>query len=90
VGELDPHSGDAAVMAVASEVLTVVRRAKSDARVSMRAEVETLEVVADDATLRRVEQAELDLIEAARSTAISYREGEAFEVRVELAPSPGG
>jgi len=89
VGELEPLSGDAGVMAVASELLTVVRRAKSDAKVSMRAEVETLQVVADDATLRRVREAEPDLVEAARSTPIVYREGETLEVEVGLATIPG-
>jgi valyl-tRNA synthetase len=76
-------------MAVTSRVLTAARRAKSDAKVSMRAEVEKLEVVADAATLDRLRLAAPDLIDAARAGSIEYREGETFAVRVELAPLPG-
>ncbi|HEX9763502.1 MAG TPA: valine--tRNA ligase, partial [Acidimicrobiia bacterium] len=64
--ELADHLGDAEVMAVTSRVLTAARRAKSDAKVSMRAGVDTLEVVADAATQDRLRLAEPDLIEAAR------------------------
>jgi valyl-tRNA synthetase len=89
VAEIAPHAGDAGIIDVAAQVLTAVRRAKSDAQLSMRAGVERLEVAGDEATLDRLRRAEPDVVEAAHSTPIVYRQGGALEVEVMLAPSQG-
>ncbi len=49
--------GDPAVLAAVSPVLGAVRRAKSDAKVSMRAEVASIVVTADEQTLAAVRRA---------------------------------
>jgi valyl-tRNA synthetase len=61
VGAADP-----AVLAAAIDVLTVVRRAKSEAKVGMRAEVHRVEVVAPRADLDRLALAESDVRAAGR------------------------
>jgi valyl-tRNA synthetase len=75
--------GDVGVLAATSEVLAAVRRAKSDAKTSMRTEVSSLSVTGPRDFLDRVAQAETDLLEAARGVEIEYSDGE-IEVRVNL------
>lgn len=82
--ELVPHAGDPRVLSQASEVLSAVRRAKSDAKVSMRAEVEVVTVSGTADELDRVKLAQDDLRAAARADKIVYEDGE-FEVRPVLA-----
>jgi valyl-tRNA synthetase len=82
--EFDGLTGDPTVLEAASRVLTAVRRAKSDAKASMKVEVAALAVIADRSTLDGVREAEPDLLEAARATSIDYREGD-FGVEVTLA-----
>ncbi|HLF61776.1 MAG TPA: valine--tRNA ligase [Acidimicrobiia bacterium] len=84
VAELETHAGDPAVFAVTSEVLTAVRRAKSDARASMAAEVASVAVVAGSESLALIRQAEADLKAAARAAEMSYSEGE-FSIESVLA-----
>jgi valyl-tRNA synthetase len=60
-------------------ILAEVRRAKSDAKTSMRTEVELVAVTADKATLDHARRGEDDLLAAARADSIEYSEGE-FEV----------
>ncbi|MEU7000571.1 valine--tRNA ligase [Nonomuraea sp. NPDC046570] len=55
----DPGPGDPAVLTVASEVLGRVRKAKSEARLSMRAEVSRLTVTGPEAALIRLAQDDL-------------------------------
>ena len=86
--EIGDVAGQPEVMEKVSRVLTAVRRTKSDARVSMKMEVSSLEVTADSVTLEQIRRAEPDLLEAARATAIEYQEGE-FDVRVTLAADSG-
>jgi valyl-tRNA synthetase len=74
--ELKDIAGDPAVLDEASAVLGEVRRAKSDARTSMRTEVEMIRVVAPGETIERLRQAEDDLKGAARALEIVYSEGE--------------
>jgi valyl-tRNA synthetase len=74
--ELKDIAGDPAVLDAASAVLGEVRRAKSDARTSMRTEVEMIRVVAPGETIERLRQAEDDLKGAARALEIVYSEGE--------------
>ena len=84
-GELDGLIGDASVLDDAARVLGEVRRVKSEAKVSMRADVSELEVTADPASIERIRSVEADLLEATRAPAIDYAEGE-FAVMAVLAP----
>jgi valyl-tRNA synthetase len=82
--ELEAYAGDPAILDAASAVLGEVRRAKSDAKASMRAEVERVVVSADGAFSERLGEAEGDLLAAARARSIEYSDGE-FAVQSELA-----
>jgi valyl-tRNA synthetase len=57
-------------------VLAEVRKAKSDAQASMRAEVDSLTVSGDSAFEEQVRAAEADLLAAARAGSIDFSEGE--------------
>lgn len=82
--ELDGLTGNTGVLSATSEVLTAVRRAKSDAKVSMRAEVDRVAVTAPGETIAALTQAEPDLMAAARTERILYSPGE-FSVETTLA-----
>ena len=84
VEELSALAGDPAVLTATAEVLAVVRRAKSDAKVSMRAELAQLAVTADAKTLDCLAQAKGDLLAAARAVELETAEGD-FEVIAVLA-----
>lgn len=84
VGELANRIGDPDVLAVTSEVLSAVRRAKSDAKVSMRAEVDRVSVSGTEQTAGLLQQAEGDLKAAARAEDVVYSSGE-FSVESVLA-----
>ena len=81
--EMDEVAGEAAVLDVTSEVLSRVRRTKSDAKVSMRTPVRTLLVIDSPQRLDQVRATSADLLDAATAEAIEYREGP-FEVVAEL------
>lgn len=70
-------------MGITSQVLSAVRRTKSDAKVSMRAQVERVTVAAEASELDRLREAEDDLLAAARGASIEYSEGE-FSVQADL------
>lgn len=72
------------MLAVTSEVLSAVRRAKSDAKVSMRAEVDRVSVSGTEQTAGLLQQAEGDLKAAARAEDVVYSSGE-FSVESVLA-----
>lgn len=82
--EFNGLTGDEAILDAVSQVLGEVRRAKSDAKASMRAEVELIHLTADDEMIPRIREAEADLLAAGRAGAIEYAEGE-FEVVSRLA-----
>jgi valyl-tRNA synthetase len=82
--ELEPSAGDAAMLSAASEVLSAVRGAKSEAKVSMRSEVASVKVSAPAAYTVLLQHVEDDLKAAARSAGIEYTEGE-FAVATEFA-----
>lgn len=84
--ELEGLAGDAGVFGITRQVLSLVRRSKSDAKVSMAAEVDQVSVVADAGSLDLLRQGEPDLMAAARAAAIEYSEGE-FGVLAELSSS---
>ncbi|MEO3794105.1 valine--tRNA ligase [Nonomuraea sp. B10E15] len=74
--------GDPAVLAVASEVLGRVRKAKSEARLSMRAEVSRLTVTGPETAL--VRQAQDDLCAAGNVEEFVLEHGDALRVEVRL------
>ncbi|HVF13130.1 MAG TPA: valine--tRNA ligase, partial [Acidimicrobiales bacterium] len=78
-------SADLSVLDVAAAVLGAVRKAQSEARVSMRAEVRL--VVASDtaARLGALRQAATDVVEAGRIAELTTEEAAGFAVKVELA-----
>jgi valyl-tRNA synthetase len=74
--------GDPEVLAVASEVIAAVRKAKSESRVSMRTEVASLQVCAPPEVLARVALAAPDLRAAARAGAIEHVTTDAGDLQV--------
>ena len=81
-------TGDPALLTVAGEVLGQVRKAKSNAKVSMRAPVERLEVRAGSARAAYVRQVEADLRGAGVVTDLAVHEVDGNDgVDVTLAPT---
>ena len=80
--------GDAALLAAVGEALAGVRKAKSEAKVGMRAEVASIVLAGPSEWADRVRLAEADLRAAGRITGtIDYAEAETPEVRdAELIP----
>ena len=68
------------------DVLGEIRKAKTTAKRSLRAEVTSVTVTAPASTLDAVKAAEPDLREAGRVASVTYAEGDALAVDVELAP----
>jgi len=84
------HGGDAELFDVAGEVLTQMRKAKSGAKVSMRAAVERVEVRTSAERAPRVRLADADLRRAgvvSDLTVVEVSTGEAEDVVVRLAPA---
>ena len=73
------------VLSVAADVLGAIRRAKSDANVSMRAEVFTVHVTDTADRLAALRRAGDDVREAGRVDALHTTEGDPFRVEVTLA-----
>ncbi len=74
--------GDVAVLPAVGAALSGVRKAKSDARLGMRAEVTALTLLAPAADAARIAAAESDLRAAGRITGtIASADGDAIEVR---------
>ncbi|HEX2551882.1 MAG TPA: class I tRNA ligase family protein, partial [Nocardioidaceae bacterium] len=83
-----PRSGNPAVLEVAGVTLAGVRKAKSDAKVSMRADVETATVIAPEAQVPLVEAARTDLVDAGRIAQLDVLAGTGeLTVAVVLAPT---
>ncbi|MCC6225488.1 MAG: valine--tRNA ligase [Microthrixaceae bacterium] len=76
--------GDRDVLTVASDVLREVRRAKSEAKVSMRAEVASVKVTAPVDRLDAARAAEADLRDAGSISELAFAEGD-WDVVVALA-----
>jgi valyl-tRNA synthetase len=85
-GEL-PADGDTAVVTVAAEALAAVRKAKSEAKQSMRADVETATITAPADQVPLVEAVRFDLIDAGRIARLVIAPGDGpLTVDVVLAP----
>ncbi|MEV0229542.1 valine--tRNA ligase [Nonomuraea sp. NPDC050786] len=80
--DLPPGAGDPAVLVVASEVLGQVRKAKSEAKLSMRAEVSRLTVSAPDVGL--VRQAQDDICAAGNVEEFVLEYGDELKTEVHL------
>jgi len=76
-----PSGGDPAVLAAASDAIAAVRKAKSAARLSMRADVATLVVTGDSVDLR---PALADLRAAGRIAEVRFEPGEEVRYDVEF------
>jgi valyl-tRNA synthetase len=82
-----PTGGDPAVLEVAAAALAAVRKAKSEAQQSMRADVESATVTAPAEQVPLVEAARGDLVDAGRIASLSVVPGEGeLTVDVVLAP----
>jgi valyl-tRNA synthetase len=75
------------LLEVVSEVLSLVRKAKTESKQSMRAPVARLHVVDTPERLRLLRAAESDLLEASVAAGLSTADGEALAVEVDLAPA---
>ncbi len=84
--DLGADAGDPAVLAVAGEVLGLVRKAKSEARRSMRAAVDSVVVTDTPERLAVLARAADDLCAAGAIAELTTVEGDAFAVDVTLAP----
>src|SRR3954463_14405727 len=83
-----PRGGDPAVLEVAGVTLAGVRKAKSDAKVSMRADVQTATVIAPEAQVPLGEAARADLVDAGRIAQLDVLAGTGeLTVAVVLAPT---
>jgi len=68
--------GDPELLALAGQVIAAVRRAKTDAKVSMRSAVETLTVTGPPELLARFADIEADIRVAGAVTSVETREGD--------------
>jgi valyl-tRNA synthetase len=85
-----PAGGDPEVLPVVAAALAGVRKAKSDAKVSMRADVESATVTAPAAQVALVEAGRADLVDAGRIASLTVVAGEGpLSVDVVLAPPAG-
>ncbi|MFY9331038.1 MAG: valine--tRNA ligase [Candidatus Nanopelagicales bacterium] len=89
----DPHEWAAAVpedtdpqlIDDVAAVLSAIRRAKSEAKVSMKAEVASVVITGPEQMLSRVQRAQADLASAGRVQQVTYQEGPEFSVQAVLA-----
>jgi valyl-tRNA synthetase len=87
--ELEGALGDPAVVAEVAVALSAIRKAKSDAKVSMRADVATAVVTGDSDVLGRVEEVARDLAAAGRVAQLTFvPSGGPLAVEVTLAETP--
>ncbi len=80
-----PTGGDPVIIEDIATVLSAVRRAKSEAKASMKAEVTSATVTAPEAILDRVQRAQADLKAAGRIVALDYQPGPELQIDVTLA-----
>ncbi|MDD2818007.1 MAG: valine--tRNA ligase [Candidatus Nanopelagicales bacterium] len=78
--------GDAAMVADIAEALSQIRKSKSDAKVSMRAAIETATIAANDQVVGRLKLAAKDLQAAGSIESLNFASAEHIEVSVVLAP----
>ncbi|UOY03338.1 valine--tRNA ligase [Blastococcus sp. PRF04-17] len=82
-----PADGDAALVDAAAEALAGVRKAKSDAKQSMRADVQSATIIAPEERVAAVEAIRPDLVDAGRIASLEVLAGSGpLSVAVVLAP----
>ena len=82
-------AGDPAILDATARVLSDVRKAKSDAKVSMRTEVSLAQIAGSGADIALLEQAKNDLSAAGRIASLELRDGATdLSVTVHLAAQP--
>ena len=86
-GELAPHAGDPEVLAAVATVLTQVRKAKSEAQVSMRTPVVLVTVNDTAPALEKLRAGLGDLREAAKARAVELTEADTPSVAAALEPA---
>jgi valyl-tRNA synthetase len=77
-------SGDAGLLSSASEVIRAVRKAKTEAKLSMRSDVPLAEVAGPDDLIKAIRSIEGDLKAAGHIGEIRYSAGAEFQVTVKL------
>ena len=83
------RDGDAALLGAVGTALAGIRRAKSDAKVGMKAVVTSVTIAGPEAALAQVRAAETDLYAAGRVEHATYAEADQLKVRdAVLAPPP--
>ena len=87
---MDAGDGDPLVTEVASAVLSEVRKAKTEAGVSLRADVESVVVRDTPERLAALALAADDVQDAAKAASVSTEEDDTFSVSVVLAPVAEG
>ena len=80
-------AGDPALLDLPLEVLGLVRRTKTEAKVSQRAQVASLRVTVPGSAIQALDAGRADLLEAGSIQQIDVVEGEAVRCDVQLAPS---
>ena len=70
-----------------AQVLSMIRKAKSDAQVSMKNEIVHATITAPAAVIEAAKQAEKDLLTAGRVQAATWVEGAEVSVNADLAPA---
>jgi len=78
-------NGDAAMVADVSEALSQIRKSKSDAKVSMRAVIESAVISASEDQNKRLQMAAKDLSSAGSIQSLTFAPGANIEVSVVLA-----
>ncbi len=74
-------TGDPAMLGAVGEALAAVRKVKSEAKVGMRAELQSMTLAGTDTLVAAVRAAEADLRAAGRITTLTYAGADATEVR---------
>jgi valyl-tRNA synthetase len=90
--DLRPAGGrpDPGLLDTAAIVLTEIRKAKTEAKRSLRAEVSSITLTGPPDVLDAIRRAEADLRDAGRVASVGYAEGAELAVDVTLAPEPVG
>jgi valyl-tRNA synthetase len=77
-----PSGGDPELLSTVSIALSAIRGAKSERKLSMRAELERVEITGSEPELAQLEQAKADLSAAGRIVTLDLHPGESLQVTV--------
>ena len=85
--ELAAVVGDAGVFSLAAEAIALVRKAKSEAKVSMGAPIAAAVLTGSTEQVEALKSAEFDLRSAGRITELTWKTGDALAVEADIAPA---